>query len=97
MEYCVSRILPHVVIKTDSLILKTILDGIWEVPWKIANDIQRIKGLMSQFQVEVVHKLREGNKMEDFFDNEFFVFAAYQNKEYTSLQDITTEGKQSLS
>lgn len=93
LEYYVSKGLLLVIMETDSLILKKILDGIWEVPQKIAIDIKRIEELVMQFQVQVVHTRREGNKMTNFFANEVFCFVGYQNKEYTSLQDVTREGK----
>ncbi|KAH0633329.1 hypothetical protein KY284_036115 [Solanum tuberosum] len=35
-EYCCTHNVMHVVLETDSLICKRVLDGVWKTPWSIA-------------------------------------------------------------
>ncbi|KAH0755906.1 hypothetical protein KY290_026176 [Solanum tuberosum] len=46
LEYCVQHNLLPVTLETDSLSLKNILDGSWEIPWGIVMEVKRIKMLM---------------------------------------------------
>ncbi|KAH0776320.1 hypothetical protein KY290_007731 [Solanum tuberosum] len=61
LEYCVQHNLLLVTLETDSLSLKNILDGIWEIPWSIVMEIKKIRMLMKDKEVTVEHILREGN------------------------------------
>ena len=42
LEYCISHNLLPVVLETDSLTLKKVLDGIWEVPWGLTMETKKI-------------------------------------------------------
>lgn len=41
--YCLNHNLLPLIMETDSLIIKKILDGIWEVPWTVSVDNREIK------------------------------------------------------
>lgn len=56
-------------IETDSLLIKNILEEIWEQPWNIVNRAEEIKTLMARGVFQVVHVLREGNKLADYLAN----------------------------
>lgn len=70
LEYSLNQRFCPLILETDSMSLKKILDGEWEVPWSISMDIRRIKALRTKAHViVVVHTLGEGNKLADFFAN----------------------------
>ncbi|XP_070034648.1 uncharacterized protein LOC142175248 [Nicotiana tabacum] len=57
------------IIETDSLLMKNVLDEIWEPPWSIANQVDEIKSLLSRGVFHLDHVLREGNKLADHLAN----------------------------
>ncbi|XP_059290521.1 uncharacterized protein LOC132044056 [Lycium ferocissimum] len=59
----------RIVIETDSLILKNIIQRVWEVPWQIANMMEDIWTLIDGKTVVVDHIYREGNKVADHLAN----------------------------
>jgi len=73
--YCLSHNLIPLIMETDSLIIKKILDGIWEVPWAISVDIREIREAMENKDVTVLHTFREGNKLADYLTNMVVNFA----------------------
>ncbi|XP_049352605.1 uncharacterized protein LOC125817063 [Solanum verrucosum] len=75
LEFCVQHNLLPVILEIDSLSLKNILDGIWEIPWVIVMEIERINMLMKDKEVIVENILREGNQLTDFFTNNILCFA----------------------
>ncbi|KAH0635770.1 hypothetical protein KY289_035685 [Solanum tuberosum] len=58
LEFCVQHNLLPVILEIESLSLKNILDGIWEIPWVIVMEIERIKILMKDKESIVEHILR---------------------------------------
>ncbi|XP_049414633.1 uncharacterized protein LOC125877356 [Solanum stenotomum] len=75
LKYCIENDLLPIIMETNSLIIKKVLDGIWDVPWAISVDIQCIKLWMEQAEVEVVHTFREGNRLADYLANHIVHFA----------------------
>ncbi|XP_015160507.1 uncharacterized protein [Solanum tuberosum] len=69
--YCIQKTLIPLIIETDSLLAQKALNGVWEVPWKIAWEVRLIKQLIKNHGVEVVHTFREGNNLADFFTKSF--------------------------
>ncbi|XP_059295494.1 uncharacterized protein LOC132048826 [Lycium ferocissimum] len=74
LEYCFDQQLLPVILETDSLTMKKVLDGIWEVPWNISLVVQRIQHMKKDQAVQVEHVLRDGNCLEDCFANLVFDF-----------------------
>ncbi|KAK4721269.1 hypothetical protein R3W88_011502 [Solanum pinnatisectum] len=93
LNYCVTHNLLPVCLETDSLVLTKILNGVWEVPWSIKIQIQKIEFLRNNREVAVLHTLREGNKVADYFTNFILSFAGTENKTFQSIQDVPKEGK----
>lgn len=91
IEYCRNNEMFPLIIETDSLFLKKVIEGDWRVPWRINSTIIRIKQALSSGEHVVTHTLREGNKVADFFANIVFDFAG--TKEYTSHQDLPAKAK----
>lgn len=63
LDYYIENNLLSLTFETDSLILKKILDGIWEVPSSISLEIMRIKHLMGDKSKKMEHIFREGNQL----------------------------------
>ncbi|WMV44204.1 hypothetical protein MTR67_037589 [Solanum verrucosum] len=61
--------LHNMVIKTDSLTLKNIIQQIWRVPWEIAEIMDEIIREVQQQNVTVQYIFRDGNQMEDYLAN----------------------------
>ncbi|KAK4718156.1 hypothetical protein R3W88_016494 [Solanum pinnatisectum] len=91
MEFCFNNGMTPVVVETNSLIMKKVLDGVSEVPWSISLEIQNIKCLMEKGQISMKHIYREGNQLVDYFTNlvVHFVGTLISN----SLQELPGEGK----
>uniref|UniRef100_A0A0V0H6G3 Putative ovule protein n=1 Tax=Solanum chacoense TaxID=4108 RepID=A0A0V0H6G3_SOLCH len=58
----------QIILETDSWSLVQILQGTWEKPWSMILEINSIQSLLRVLTVRVVHSLREGNTLADFFD-----------------------------
>ncbi|XP_075097980.1 uncharacterized protein LOC142175292 [Nicotiana tabacum] len=69
LRYIIPMQFPPCIIETDSLLMKNMLDEIWEPPWSIANQVDEIKTLLSRGVLHIVHELREGNKLADHLAN----------------------------
>jgi len=74
--------------ETDSLIIKKVLDRIWEIPWGITVDTRCIMEELKDKEVVVTHIFREGNKMANFLTNYVFSFAGTNNIQLTSVEDL---------
>ncbi|KAH0635990.1 hypothetical protein KY289_035905 [Solanum tuberosum] len=62
LNYCVTHNLLPVCLETDSLVLTKILNGVWEVPWSIKIQIQKIELLRNNREVQKI-KLSNQFKM----------------------------------
>ncbi|KAK6786457.1 hypothetical protein RDI58_014982 [Solanum bulbocastanum] len=67
--HCTTRGFPRVTIKTDSLLLKNILEGNWEIPWNIRIIMEDTLTLMQYSTVNIEHIYREGNTLADYLAN----------------------------
>lgn len=97
LEYCSSNNLLPLMLETDSLSLKKIVEGLWEVPWTITIEVKRIKQSLASGGVVVEHTVREGNKLSEFFANLIFCFVGTQRIHYTSIQEVPAQGKAIIS
>ncbi|XP_059285591.1 uncharacterized protein LOC132039063 [Lycium ferocissimum] len=75
IEYCIKNDLVPVMIASDSLSMINIIQGVWEIPWKISMEVSKIKFWRNKGQVQFAHILREGNALADFLANLVFDFA----------------------
>ncbi|KAK6793579.1 hypothetical protein RDI58_007032 [Solanum bulbocastanum] len=62
LQYCVSHNLLPLIMETDSLILKKVIEEKWEIPWVISVDVRCIKNKLKNKDVVVNHIFREGNR-----------------------------------
>ncbi|XP_060170793.1 uncharacterized protein LOC132601744 [Lycium barbarum] len=60
LVYCVNHELHPLILETDSLLMKNVVDGIWEIPWCIITEVERIRRMKVEFNVLIQHVYREG-------------------------------------
>ncbi|XP_009779565.1 uncharacterized protein [Nicotiana sylvestris] len=60
---------PQVCVKTDSMLMKKIMEGVWKPPWSIAEHVEEIMQLLNGGNYVVSHIYREGNKLTDHIAN----------------------------
>ncbi|XP_019248409.1 PREDICTED: uncharacterized protein LOC109227663 [Nicotiana attenuata] len=75
LSFCVEQHLHPLIVETDSLVLKRIIEGEWDTPQNIGQEVKRIKGIKESHNVIFQHVLREGNTLADFSTNIDFSFA----------------------
>lgn len=69
LKYIVHSQLTPCLVETDSLLMERILDEVWEPPCNIVVQVVEIKKLIACCVVEILHVLREGNKLADHLVN----------------------------
>lgn len=69
MRYCVAQNYTPIDLHTDSLLIKNVVIGEWNVPWVVVEYVEEIKELMQINNIIVNHTLREGNKLADNLAN----------------------------
>nr|XP_033511835.1 uncharacterized protein LOC117276617 [Nicotiana tomentosiformis] len=67
--YIIQMQFPPCIIEIDSLLMNKVLEDVWEPPWSISNQVDEIKSLLSKGMFQVIHVLREGNKLADHLAN----------------------------
>ncbi|XP_060202283.1 uncharacterized protein LOC132630733 [Lycium barbarum] len=75
LRHCVVKQLFPLIIETDSMTMKMILNDEWKVPWSISMLVDDIKRMMTDHTVSVEHIHREGNGLAIFLTNFVFGFA----------------------
>ncbi|XP_019241256.1 PREDICTED: uncharacterized protein LOC109221250 [Nicotiana attenuata] len=91
LAFCVERQLHPLIMETDFLVLRKIIDGEWETPWCIGVEVRKIKEIKSTFNVLFQHVLREGNTVADFLANLVFSFAGTVTFHY--FHELPPRGK----
>ncbi|PHT39381.1 Geraniol 8-hydroxylase [Capsicum baccatum] len=76
LELCINRHFMPVVMETDFLIMKNVLDNNWGMPWSIDMELKSFNQSRSRGRVMVEHVYREGNQVADYFANPDVHFAA---------------------
>lgn len=66
IEYCVCNQLLPLIMETDSLTMKKIVDGEWETPWSISMTLKEINTWRMKGHIQFAHTLREDNTLADF-------------------------------
>ncbi|XP_060216759.1 uncharacterized protein LOC132644200 [Lycium barbarum] len=94
IEYCIKNNLVPVMIESDSLSMINIIQGIWEIPWKISMEVNKINFWRNKGQVQFAHIHREGNALADFLANLVFDFAGTVH--FHSFAEFPTGAKKIL-
>lgn len=85
---------PPCLIETDSLLLKRILDEVWEPPWSLINQVGDMRTLMAKGVFQVVHVMREDNKLADHLAN--MTLEQHAIVQVNSFADLDTQGRRIL-
>ncbi|XP_075084856.1 uncharacterized protein LOC142168095 [Nicotiana tabacum] len=91
LEYCVEHDLHPLILETDSLVMKTVIEGEWDPPWVIAQNVKRIIEMKDNFNVIFQHMFKEGNSVADFIANMVFSFAG--TSEFHSFSELPSAGR----
>ncbi|XP_070045233.1 uncharacterized protein [Nicotiana tomentosiformis] len=75
LEYCYANSLHPLILETDCLLLKKIIEREWEPHWCVMAEVQKIQELRDHFNVIFQHVYREGNTLADYIANIAFSFA----------------------
>ncbi|XP_060182106.1 uncharacterized protein LOC132611743 [Lycium barbarum] len=89
LKYTKRMNIQQMIVETDSMIMKNVMERKWQVPWQIINVMEEIWRIMGERTVVVNHIFREGNKLADFLTN-----LALDRGDYTanSFQEMDTWG-----
>ncbi|XP_075083805.1 uncharacterized protein LOC142167791 [Nicotiana tabacum] len=65
LEYCVEHDLHPLILETDSFVMKKVIEGEWDPPWIIAQDVKKIIEMKDNFNNDVYIKgsSREGSEL----------------------------------
>lgn len=74
LRFCRDEGIRQIIVESYSWIIVQVLNQEWEVSWSVSIIVNSIKELMRVITVRVVHSLREGNTLSDFFTNLVFDF-----------------------
>ncbi|XP_060190463.1 uncharacterized protein LOC132619636 [Lycium barbarum] len=69
LRYLNNMQVERIMLITDSLLLKNIVQRVWEVPWQIVSMMEEIWQLVEGKTIVVNHIYREGNKVADHLAN----------------------------
>ncbi|PHU07815.1 hypothetical protein BC332_24304 [Capsicum chinense] len=75
LRFCRDEGIRQIIVESYSWIIVQVLNQEWEVSWSVSIIVNSIKELMRVITVNVVHSLREGNTLADFFTNLIIDFA----------------------
>ncbi|XP_070041418.1 uncharacterized protein LOC142169055 [Nicotiana tabacum] len=91
LAYCVGRKLHPLIMETDSLVMRKIIDGEWATPWCVGAEVRKIKHIKNNYNIVFQHVLREGNIIADFFANLAFTFVGTHT--FQSFNELTITAK----
>ncbi|KAK4378807.1 hypothetical protein RND71_000669 [Anisodus tanguticus] len=92
-RYCLSKHVFSLILETDSLLMKNILDREWRPPWNIAFMVEELLEIIDNSDVQVLHILREGNQLADHLAN---VSLDHGEVEVQSFAELDTKGRKIL-
>ncbi|WMV33092.1 hypothetical protein MTR67_026477 [Solanum verrucosum] len=84
----------RVTIETDSLLLKNILQGNWEIPRNIRNIVEDTLTLMQYFTVNIEHTYRKGNTLADYLAN--YAFEVIGRQQFNTYSELPLQGRKIL-
>ncbi|XP_070046652.1 uncharacterized protein [Nicotiana tomentosiformis] len=69
LKFCVNNDYILIDLHTDSMWVKNVIQGVWAIPWTVAEEVKEIKELMGRCNLQISHTLREGNQLADYIAN----------------------------
>ncbi|WMV39050.1 hypothetical protein MTR67_032435 [Solanum verrucosum] len=84
----------NVIVETDSLSFKKIIQKAWRVPWEIAEKVKEIKKIMEKIRANIKHIFREGNSLADYLAN--IVIESQVEHHYSCFQELPLKERRIL-
>lgn len=94
LVFCVEHDIQPLILETDSIMLKNMVEGRWETPWCISTEVEKIRRVMENFNVIIHHIYREGNTLADFLTNLAFDFAG--TAKFSNFSELPSAGRRIL-
>ncbi|XP_075100004.1 uncharacterized protein LOC142176387 [Nicotiana tabacum] len=69
LKYCVEHGYTHILLQTNSMMLKNVIEGKCSAPWSVIEYVEEIKEIIQRWNVSVLHIMREGNQLADHLAN----------------------------
>ncbi|KAH0642344.1 hypothetical protein KY290_033935 [Solanum tuberosum] len=96
LQYCVSHNLLPLIMETESLILKKVIEEKWEIPWVISADVRCIKNKLKNKDMVVNQIFRAGNNVVDCLANHVFSFVGTTKIQFESNNELPAQEKKLL-
>lgn len=90
LQYCVSNHIFQVIIETDSLLMKKVLDNAWDTSWSIISIVEFIKLLIAHCHVIINPIFHEDYSLEDHLAN--YAFDVDGVLSINSFTELTPKG-----
>lgn len=58
IKYCVNQHLLPLIVETDSLTIKRIIEAEWKTPWRISIEVKRIREWRNKEDISLIHTMR---------------------------------------
>lgn len=94
IDYCVNQNLLPLIVETDSLTMKRIIEAERRVPWSISMEVKRVQEWRNKEDISFRHIMREGNQVTYFLANTVFFFAG--SIQYHHFADLPIGAKKLL-
>ncbi|XP_075091485.1 uncharacterized protein LOC142171695 [Nicotiana tabacum] len=91
LQYCLEQTLHPLILETDSMVLKKCIEGEWDIPWSIMEEVQKIVEIKAHFNVIFQYVFKEGNTVADSVANTTFYFGGTIS--FQSFDDLPNAGK----
>lgn len=69
LRYYVNHGYTNILVQTDSMLMKNVIEGNWDPPWAVTAYLEEIKEPMGRSKTRFSHIMREGNKLADYLAN----------------------------
>ncbi|XP_019265532.1 PREDICTED: uncharacterized protein LOC109243095 [Nicotiana attenuata] len=91
LEYCVEHDLHSLILETDSLVMKKVIEGEWDPPRVIANDVKKIREEEGEIQCDLSTCVQRRQLSGGFIASIVFSFAS--TTEFHSLSERPSVGR----
>lgn len=86
LRYCSQHNITQICLQTDSMMLNNVIEGIWKLPWMIAEYVKEIRRIMDSCNDRISHIFREGNKLADHLANYALDYGSIECASFLELE-----------
>lgn len=94
LRECKSRHFQNVIIETNSLSLKKIIQKAWRVPWELAEKVEEIREIMQLVSATITHIFKESNGLADSLAN--IAMESQSKHQYLKFQELPLQERRIL-